>query len=184
MADSSTSTVAAFVQAILELLSGLTWPTLVGDDEEVYVFDGITGPNEPSNFIIVGGSQTPAISGTQHWRGLGAQRKLEDYTVSLTISCYVAGDDSQAFDGTNPSTVSDAQMQARNNAFALMAQIETQLRGVGVMLTNVADPPNNIWCELGPKVNVQQTADGDPESDKGRICTIETEIHNVNKIGL
>ena len=183
----STSTEPSVLLALLEKFAGLTYPTLLGSNEPVYVFDGITGPNQPDNFIQVGGTQDPTISGGQVFAGLGATVKYEDYVIDCAISCYVGGDDNpgwgSADTATSSAAKSEAQLSARSNAYAIFAQIEQALIS-DIQLQNVADPVNPftvLWCEVVPKTTTQ-TNDDDPESSKGRACNIYFDVRAHGRI--
>ena len=183
----STSTMPSVMVALLEKFAGLTFPTLLGSNEPVYVFDGIPGPNQPDSYIQLGGTQAPAVSGGQAWAGLGATVRYEDYVIDCAVSCYVGGDANAGWGSTQTSSsaaaTSDAMLSARSNAFAIFAQIEEAMVA-DVQLQSVANPVNPftvLWTEVIPKT-VEQTADGDTESEKGRICNIFFDIHVKGRI--
>ncbi len=175
----TTSTEGAVVLALLEKFAGLTYPTMLGSNEPVQIFDGIPGPNQPDNYIQVGGFDVPDIvQGTQTWAGLGATVRYEDYEVNCAVSCYVGGDADQTF--TTAGEPSDAQYAARTNAYAIFAQIEIAMQA-DVQLLNVTNPPGILWCEVLPK-STQQTEAGDPESGIGRVCNRLFSIHVRGRI--
>lgn len=177
----STSTMPSVTLALLQKFSGLTYPTMLGSNEPVEVFDGIPGPNQPDNYIQVGGTQAPAIAGGQVFAGLGATVKYEDYVIDCAISSFIGGDADQPF--ATAQEASDAMLSARTNAFAIFAQIE-QAMVSDIQLQSVTTPVNPftvLWTELVPKT-VEQTADGDPESEKGRICNIFFDIRVHGRI--
>ena len=88
-------------------------------------------------------------------------------------SSYVGGSAAHA----DYSAASDAQRNARTNAFAIVGAIETALRIDHNLTSGVADNPHIYWCEVGTRIDLEQTADDDPESDKGRIATVTFDIH-------
>ncbi len=183
----STSTQPSVVIALLEKFAGLSYPALLGSNEPVYVFDGITGPNQPDNFIQVGGTQDPAIAGGQVFAGLGATVKYEDYVIDCAVSCYVGGDANAGWGSTDTASsaaaASDAMLSARSNAYAIFTQIEQAMIS-DIQLQSISNPVNPttvLWTELVPKTTVQ-TTDQDPESDKGRACTIYFDIRVHGRI--
>lgn len=183
----STSTQPSVMIALLEKFAGLTFPTMLGSGEPVYVFDGDPGQNQPDSYIQVGGTQDPAISGGQVFAGLGATVKYEDYVIDCAVSCYVGGNAATGWGSTDTATStqaqSDAQLSARTNAYAIFAQIEQAMIS-DIQLQNVAnpvDPTTVLWTEIIPKTT-QQTSAADPESDKGRICNIFFDIRVHGRI--
>lgn len=173
------SSIPQTIVALVELFEGLTWPELIGArDHKVYVFDGIAGAEPPDNFIQIGGDQSPAAEGEQQWASLGARQRSEDYTVECLVTSFVGGDSSG-----QGHRAANAQRSARTNAFGVLELIGDALRS-DPSLRGVADPPaaRVFTAELGNGIKVEQTADGDPEAEHGRICTVFFGIHVTTRI--
>ncbi len=174
----STSALPGVMLALLQKFASLDYSLGNTQDPTLYIFDGITGPNLPDNYVSLGGEQDPAASGEQQWANLGATAVNEDITIECEVSSYVGGTD----DGSNwsPSStvtdqvaqVSDAQLSARTNAFAIYAAIEVALKN-DPQLAAVDNPPTGLlWTKVGQREQIIQTARNDPESMKGRRCRL------------
>lgn len=180
----STSTTPSVMVALLEKFAGLTYPTMLGSGQPVYVFDGIPGPNQPDSYVQVGGTTTggQAVSGTQEWAGLGATVQYEKYDIDCAISCYVAGDANAGWGSSDiaasAAAASDAMLSARTNAFAIFAAIQTAMQA-DIQLQSVADPvdPTTVLWTLCTYKTTEQTADTDDASAMGRICNIFFDVH-------
>jgi hypothetical protein len=168
----ATSTLPGVILALLEKFNGLTYPKMLGEPSPVYVLDGIPGPDAPDHYLSVGGDGRPAGEISQRYQNLGGTRRDEDVTVHCLASSYVAGAAAPA----DYSVASDAQRNARTNAFAIVGAIETALRS-DKNLTNVTDAPGIYWCEAVTVGELEQSADDDVESDKGRTATVRFDIH-------
>lgn len=176
----ATSTIPSVLTALLEKLNGLTWPAMIGG-QPVYVFDGIVGPSQPDNTVVVGGEQDPAAEGDQEWMTVGGRRRQEEYTIEITASSYVGGESGISAASTAASTaalVSNAQASARTNAFAIVGAIEAALRA-DPQLQQVTDPPDPgavLYCAFGSRIVLTQTTEDDPESPLGRIATVTFDV--------
>ncbi len=165
------STVPGVILALNEKLSTLTWPTLAGNDQAVSVYDGMTGPSEPANYVtIAAGSGAVKMRDAGTWTQLQAPHREEAYSVGLEISCLVGGSDDVGDFG-----LSDAQRSSRANAFAIFATIQTAVR-TDMRLTSVADPPGILWSSVAVS-GIDQTGEDDPESQAGRACTLRVDFH-------
>ena len=111
------SSLPTVIDKILTAFRGLSLSPL-----QVSVFDGFMGPDQPDNFVVVGGSLDPTIDGVEGWATVGGTAAVvgEAYAVSVTISCYVGGSDA--------SSVANPQKQARDNAFTIFNAFVAVLR--------------------------------------------------------
>jgi hypothetical protein len=168
-----TSTVPAVIDALLQKFSELAY-TYEGAPLTVEVFDSYPGPNQPAVLIAVGGAVVPTDEGDQKWAGLGATARDEDYEVVCYISAATGGASDTGVDPTSQTSVSDAQRTVRQQAFSVLATIETALRA-DITLSQVATPPVGVlWCEIS-KIALEQT---DAETAVvGRIATVTFHVH-------
>lgn len=167
------STIPGTVLALMEKLQGLTWPTLLGTDNNVEVFDGITGTSVPANYVTLGAGTGIKVEPGKTWTPLGAPHYEEAFSVGCEVSCLVGGSNLPGDFG-----VSDAQRSARSNAFAIFETIRTALRA-DLRLTNVTDPPGILWSSVKITGDVVQTDEEDPEAAAGRACTLPFSFYAV-----
>lgn len=150
-----------FVDTLLAIIAAL--PECASP---VAVFDGITAPNMPDTFVLVGATAegTRPLTDDQQWTAIGARKRDEDLEVPVTVSAAVGGSNSP---GGN-----DAQKTARDKVKTVVQAIENALRA-DVTLKNGTNQPLVFWCEVA-QVSLRQT---DPDTAAaGRGATVDLTI--------
>lgn len=173
----STTRIPAIMLALLEKFATLTYPAMVGGGP-VVVLDGISGPHAPDHYVSVGGNGKPAATADQVFMNLGGSARDEEVTINCEASSWVGG----APDPGDHSAASDAQRNARTNAYGIVGAIETALRIDKNLTVGITDTPSIYWCAVGDHSELEQTSEEDPDSEKGRWATVSFDITAKAKI--
>ncbi len=105
--------------------------------------------------------QTPAAAGDQDFHGLGALRRDEDYAIVCAVEHW---------------TGETAMQPIRDGAFALLAAVETLIRGIGGNPGDTTLGGNVLWSGIGGALEVSQA-----QTTNGASVMIQFHIqcHNV-----
>ena len=179
----TTSLVNHVVDALITKFEGLSVPTLTdsqGNPIPLITYDGYPGANYEDCFICVGGSPLPTARARQQWMSLGqgppGTAPAKDENVEIV--CYAQAATGAGGDPNPTSTTDNSQQLARNNAYAIVAAVEsalrsdTQLIGLGGA---AAGQPLVQWCDVLTGDLYQTNAQTDPAL--GRVAVVEFQVH-------
>lgn len=177
----ATSSQPVIIDLLVAKFQGLD---LTVDGQPVLVYDGIEGPDEEDNFVVVmgwpadganesGATQEPAYIGVPLTRE-------ENYDIAVVVSCFVGGDDAGGTDGAE-----DAQRSARINAASLESAIEAaMLADPNLSIQSGGGTPPCVWCLLqGTKLSQTPPFSEDGEGAMGRFANYLMRFHVYAVLG-
>jgi hypothetical protein len=127
-----------------------------------HVLDGWPDEDDRSDddpLISIGGAVPVVANGSQQWGSIGRGQRVENYTIAGTIECW--------------RPYAGAQKEVRDEAFAILAVLEDELR---------ADPSLGgivISAQVG---QVELSITTEEEVDKGRRASVTFEIEVNNRL--
>lgn len=152
----SASSIPAVIDALVSVLSARA--ALQAPD--VLISDGTPSRAlAQTRLIQIGGHGEPTVTGDQHPAELGGMRREEDYTVRLYCSAETGG---------------AVQKTSRDQAFALLAEVENALRTDATLGAVVR------YAEISGGITATQTSPD--EAAAGRWCEVAFDVHVTNRI--
>lgn len=173
------------IDALITKFEGMTVSGLTdaqGNTLPLTVYDGYPGESYEDSFIVVGGAPTPTARVRQHFASLGqgppgiAPAKDEEGE----IVCYAQSATGSISDPNPSSTVDQSQKIARDNAYAIVAAVETSIRtdtqllGLGGAAAGVPLLGTG-WCDVLTGDLHQTSMQTDPAL--GAVAVVEFNIH-------